>query len=269
MKIMIADDEKIMRTGMQKEIIKAVAPAKPQFFIANDGKKAVEIFKKEPDIALVFLDVEMPGLNGLEAAKRIKEISADVNIIMTTAYSQYAMDAWRLHIGGYLLKPVDAQDIKAELDNLKIMPGDIDKETRIKIQCFGEFQIKADAEPLHFSRSKSKEMVAYLVARNGAAATRAEISEVLFGESGGKSKNSYMSAIVFDIKNTLKAVDMEEIFYHSHNEYMLLSDKVSCDYHEFLKGNPIAIKKYRGEFMSQYSWAEEYIWDLNNAVNNR
>ncbi|SDB07374.1 response regulator [Eubacterium oxidoreducens] len=264
MKILIADDEKMMRTGMQKEVSKVFAPKVPQFFLASDGKEAVEIFESEPDIALVFLDVEMPRLNGLEVAKRIKEISADVDIIMTTAYSEYAMDAWRLHIGGYLLKPVDAQDIKAELDHLKITPEDSKDDNGIKITCFGEFQIEADGVPLHFSRTKSKEMVAYLVAKNSATATRAQISEVLWEGKGGKSKNSYMSALVLDIKNTLREVGWEEIFYHSHNEYRLLSDKVSCDYHEFLKGNPLAIRKYRGEFMSQYSWAEEYIWDLES-----
>ena len=269
MKILIADDEKIMRSGMEKEVKKAIAPHEAIIFLAEDGQRAVEIFKEEKDISLVFLDVEMPRLNGLKAAKSIKEISPDVDIIMTTAYSDYAIDAYRLHIGGYLLKPVDANDIKAELDNLKITPEKIKDPTKLIIKCFGEFSIEFDGKPLHFSRTKSKEFLAYLTAKANATSNRSEICGILWeGTDLQKSKESYMSALLFDIKKTLKQAGLEDVFYHNRNEYKLVPERIECDYFEFLKGNPIAIKEYRGEFMNQYSWAEEYIWDLDNAANN-
>ncbi len=50
------------------------------------------------------------------------------------------------------------------------------------------------------------------------------------------------------------------------NSYSIDTGKVSCDYYEFLKGNPTAIRSYVGEFMNQYSWGEEYIWDLENRL---
>ncbi len=263
MNILVADDERMMRIGMEKELRKVLPDA--SVFVAANGDEALEIFDKV-DIHLVFLDIEMPGKNGLEVAKRIKELSPETNIIMTTGYPNYAVKAYKMHVGGYLMKPVDADDIREELEHLR-HPIEIKKDPeRLKLTCFGEFRAELGGEPLRFSRSKSKEILAYLVAKNGASATRVELCDILWEDEERRSSKSYIGALVMDLKKTLKSVGLEDILYHGRNEYRLQTDKVDCDYIEFLKGNPEAIRAYRGEFMNQYSWAEEYIWDLEQEA---
>ncbi len=71
MNILIADDERMMRVRMEKEIRKAVPDS--SIFVASNGNEALEIFTKV-DIALVFLDIEMPGMTGLEVAKKINNL---------------------------------------------------------------------------------------------------------------------------------------------------------------------------------------------------
>ncbi|MCR5586059.1 MAG: response regulator [Lachnospiraceae bacterium] len=264
MEILVVDDEKMLRQGLATEIKKVLPDA--EIKMAENGNQAIEIFKNS-DIMLVFLDIEMPGISGLETAKKLKEIQPDVNIIMTTAYSQYAVEAYKLHVGGYLLKPVDEDDIREELDNLKHPLTLAEDDNKLKITCFGEFNATFRGEPLKYKRKKSKELLAYLIAKNGATATRAELCDILWeGESVTRSNQSYLGALIIDLKNALKSVGMESAFCHSRNEYYLNKEKVNCDYYEFLNGNPIAIKNYRGEFMLQYSWGEEYIWDLESVV---
>ena len=261
MNILIADDERMTRVGMEKEIRKVIPDS--TVFVASNGNEALEIFDKV-DISLVFLDIEMPGANGLEVAKSIKDISPETNIIMTTAYPNYAITAYKMHIGGYLLKPVDAEDIREELDNLRYPLKGKKEPEKLKLTCFGEFRAEYAGEPLPFARSKSKEVLAYLVAKNGASATRVELCDILWG--GWKaSYKSYIGALIMDLKKTLKKVGVEDALYHGRNEYRLNTEMVYCDYYEFMKGNPEAINSYRGEFMSQYSWGEEYIWDIENA----
>ncbi|MEE3468233.1 MAG: response regulator [Eubacterium sp.] len=262
MNVLIADDERMMRIGMEKEVSKVLPDA--AIFVASNGDEAMEILTKV-DISLAFLDIEMPGMNGLEIAKRLKDMQPSINIIMTTAYPNYAIKAYKLHVGGYLLKPVDAEDIREELDHLRHPLEQKTDPERLKITCFGEFRVEFGGEPLRFSRSKSREVLAYLIAKNGASASRAELCDVLWEDEEKKSQKSYIAALISDLRKSLKSVGVEDIFYHKRNEYRILVDKVDCDYLEFLKGNPEAINAYRGEFMNQYSWAEEYIWDLENA----
>ena len=263
MDVLIADDERMMRIGMEKEVRKAIPDA--GIYVASNGEEAIEIFSKV-DINLVFLDIEMPGMNGLEVAKRIKEVAPETNIIMTTAYPNYAVKAYKMHIGGYLLKPVDAEDIKEELENLRHPIEEKTDPEKLKINCFGEFRVEYKGEPLRFTRSKSKEILAYLVARNGASATRVELCDVLWEDEEKKSQKSYIGALIMDLKKSLKSVGLEDVLFHGRNEYRLNTNMVECDYLEFLKGNPEAIRAYRGEFMNQYSWGEEYIWDLEEGV---
>ena len=263
MNVLIADDESRMRIGMEKEVQKALPDAST--FIASDGQEAIEIFEKVA-IDLVFLDIEMPGANGLEVAKRIKEKSPKTNIIMTTAYPNYAVDAYRMHIGGYLLKPVDADDIREELEHLRHPIEKREDPKKLKITCFGEFRAEFGGKPLHFTRSKSREVLAYLVAKNGASATRGELCDILWEDEDKKSKKSYIGALVLDLKKTMKSVGLEKVINHDRNEYSIRTDMIDCDYLEFLKGNPEAIRAYQGEFMNQYSWGEEYIWDLEMTL---
>src|SRR5215813_6999946 len=74
---------------------------------ASHGLEAVEMIQKlEPD--LVFLDVQMPGLDGLGVVRQLRELGIDLpHIIFVTAYDQYAIEAFRLEALDYLLKPVD------------------------------------------------------------------------------------------------------------------------------------------------------------------
>ena len=98
-KVLIADDEKAGR-----KLIKEYMADFPDLILiaeANNGVDAVkEINKFKPD--LVFLDIQMPGLTGFEVLTRLEEIP---NIIFSTAYDKYALQAFEVHAIDYLLKP--------------------------------------------------------------------------------------------------------------------------------------------------------------------
>lgn len=80
--------------------------------VVYKNNKPEEAILKLPEleIDLLFLDVEMPGINGFELLEQIDELSFDV--VFTTAYSQYAVEAFRLKAFNYLLKPIDIADLK-------------------------------------------------------------------------------------------------------------------------------------------------------------
>jgi hypothetical protein len=118
---------------------------------------------------VAFLDVKMPGMTGLEMAKRVKELSPHTNIVFVTAYSEYSLDAMRLRASGYVLKPATGEAVETELENLRF-PVKTAAASRLRVQCFGNFEVYADGQPLRFEFSRTKELFAYLVDRRGAAA---------------------------------------------------------------------------------------------------
>ena len=105
MNLLIADDENLELKVLEKTVKKHFVD-ELEIFIAGNGRKASQICDEvKPDIAL--LDIEMPGMNGIELAKYIKEKYAECIIIFITAYDRfdYAIEAMHIKAFDYLLKP--------------------------------------------------------------------------------------------------------------------------------------------------------------------
>ncbi|MGN0140660.1 MAG: LytR/AlgR family response regulator transcription factor [Roseburia sp.] len=67
-------------------------------------------------VDVAFLDIQMPGINGIELAKGLKAIDRNIRIVFVTAYEQYALEAFRVDAIGYLLKPYFGEDVEKELE---------------------------------------------------------------------------------------------------------------------------------------------------------
>ena len=115
--------------------------------------------------------------------------------------------------------------------------------------------VQEDGEVLPFRRKKAKELLAVLVDRNGAGMTAKQICAILFPDDTDDSKNAaYLRQLVLDLKNTLKTIRAEDVLRHETPYYRIDTNLVRCDYISFLEtGKP----RFYGEYMTQYSWAEE------------
>ena len=246
MKILLVDDEKLQLTRLE-DVVKKLLPDAALFSYQNPVLALQESKDRIYDIA--FLDIEMPKINGINLAKSLKNINPKLNIIFVTAYDSYALEAYKLHASGYVTKPVNEEKVKEEIDGLRY---DIElKHTKdIQIKCFGNFEIFYNGEPVQFKYQKSKEVFAYLVDREGASINTNELNAVLWEED----HKSYLRNLLSDIQNTMKSIKCNDVFLKKHNGYSINVDKVDCDAYEYKKGNPNAIRMYRGEYMSQYSW---------------
>ena len=169
-----------------------------------------------------------------------------------TGYEEYAIPAFKLHASGYLMKPISAEDVQTEIDNIK---GIRQKSKLLTVKCFGNFEVYTKNKPLVFKRLKTKELFAFLVDRNGAGMTAKQICAVLFPGDTDDTKNSaYLRQLVMDLKNTLKSVGAEDVLCHETPFYRIDTNLIKCDYVSYLEtGKP----EFRGEYMMQYSWAEE------------
>lgn len=247
MKILLVDDEKLQLIRLLNTV-KKVLPDSEILSYTNP----VLAFKENENnlIDIAFLDIEMPEINGIQLAKKLKKINPKINVIFVTAYDNYALDAYKLHASGYVTKPVNEKKVKDELEGLRY-DVELKPTKKLQVKCFGNFEVFYNGVPLKFARSKSKELFAYLIDREGAAINVNELNAVLWEDDDHKS---YFRNLVSDITATLKSVGLDDVFIKRHNECFIDISKVDCDAYEYKNNNPDAIRAYRGEYMMQYSW---------------
>lgn len=179
MKILIVADEQ-MALEEAEELVLQIRP-KAEIICAENYMEALKAAETlHFDIAL--LDIEMPGMSGMELAEKLKEHTPDINIIFVTAYDEYALKAFQLYASDYLLKPISVSVLENAFSNLRypVVSG----EEKLRVQCFGNFEVFCDGEPVHFARARAKELFAYLIDLKGASANTGELCGILFEDSG-------------------------------------------------------------------------------------
>ncbi|MCR5035464.1 MAG: response regulator [Clostridia bacterium] len=215
---------------------------------------------------IAWLDVEMPGMTGLEMAAEIKKISPKTNIVFITDYPKYALDAMGIRASGFVVKPATEEQLIEEIHNLRHPISDEDTSL-LKIQCFGNFEVFSRGERMRFSRSLGKEALAYLVDRRGAGCTVNEICAVLWEDrQTDVSLKSQCRVILAALRKDLEAVGADDVLVKMWNTWSIDPEKVTCDYYDFLRSDTSAINLFRGEYMSQYSWAEMRIGVLHDLA---
>ena len=245
----IDDEENALEYLVRK--VKEVEP-EAEIHSFSSPAKALDMVKELPfDVA--FLDIQMPGIDGIALAKRFKSISPKSNLVFVTGYSEYTMDAFSVDASGYLLKPVIAKQIRHALDNLRY-PLTVSSGPKVTAQCFGNFEIFCNGEPVTFKYKKSKEVLAYLIDRNGANCSNSEVIINLWEDD--EDHNSYYRSLLKDINDTLISIGCSDIFRKKWGGASIVPSKLRCDYYDYLAGKPQGINAFRGQYMNQYSWAE-------------
>ena len=249
MRAIAVDDEILMLGALVKAISASSDISEVTKF--SDCEEALSFVRDNP-VDVAFLDINMRGMGGLALAENILAVHPDCKIVFCTGYEEYAIPAFKLHASGYLMKPISAEDVQTEIDNIK---GLRRKEKPLTVKCFGNFEVYVKEEKLVFKRLKTKELFAFLVDRKGAGMTAKQICAVLFPDDMDDTKNAaYLRQLVMDLKNTLRSVGAENVLRHETPCYRVDTSLIQCDYLTYLEtGKP----EFHGEYMMQYSWAED------------
>ncbi|WP_310604142.1 response regulator [Anaerosporobacter sp.] len=253
--VLAVDDEKAQLSEILSILGKNERVSKAVGF--QDPLDALE-WSRENKIDVAFLDIEMYHLNGFELAEKLKEVQQGITIVFLTGYANYALDAYKVHAIGYLLKPVDEEEVDKELAYIATyVPVEKMLEKNIKVQTFGNFEVYYKREPLKFKRSISKEIFAYLVDRRGAGVTMQELEMILFEYNiSENSKKSLIRTAIAELRSLFRELGEGEVILKTRNSISLQNEKIDCDYYDFLEGKAVAMNSYIGEYMTNYSWGE-------------
>ena len=160
MRVICVDDEQSVLDNFEIRVSNFTQIQSLHLF--TDAKEALEWVKKNP-VDVAFLDIEMGGINGVDLARRLKEIDRDIRIFFVTAYEQYALEAFKVDALGYILKPYSGQDLLEAFEKAELMRSR--KKIRVVVQTIPNFHVSVDGENLHMNRAKVEELFALLVDR--------------------------------------------------------------------------------------------------------
>ena len=247
----------------------------------SNAEDTIDYFKTgKADAAFLDIQLYLSGgtLNGLMLAAKIKELCPDCHVVFVTSCPEYAVDAFKLHVSGYIVKPVTREAARKELDyiimekraasNSRGFIEEKEEEPKVRVQCFGNFEVFWKNKPVVFQLSKAKELFAYLVHRKGASVSMAELAAVLFEDKeDGLSVQSQIRNLVASMRKTFSSLGCPDLFNKSRGYISIKTDLINCDYYSFMNGDSDAINEYSGEYMAQYSWAEFTVGYLEGVVN--
>ena len=134
MLIYAIDDEPLQLNNLCTAISAAMPDARTQSFTRPSPLlAAIEAAGEKPNVA--FIDIELPGMDGLTLATRIKSLSPETNIVFVTGFSLHALEAYNMHASGYVVKPVSKEKILSEIENLRSAAA---PHHKLRVQCFGK-----------------------------------------------------------------------------------------------------------------------------------
>lgn len=224
--------------------------------------KAIE-YVEENEVDVAVLDIEMPEMNGIELGKELRKLKKDIILIFITAHQQYAMNAYQLHSPVYLEKPYSRNDLIYALDMVRLIQKS--KNKPIFIRTFGYFDVYVNKKIVYFSNKKSKELLAYLVDRRGNSVNNEQAIDILWEDASIERRyQSKFRRVVKDLRDTLVQYGIGEILIEHPNFRAVDTKMFDCDLYQWLDEYAQFPHSFNGNYMMEYSWAEETLGFLMN-----
>lgn len=253
MNIICIDDEQAALDGFEAKIRRILPAHAVRLF--RSAREGVAWAMANPT-ELVFLDMEMPDMHGVEAAKLLHASRPDIRIVFMTAYSNYALDAFEQDALGYVLKPYSTEKLRHEIEKAERMRPAGGR--RVRIVTMPNFEIFVDDRIVPLGRTKSKELLALLVDRAGAVLTAADAMACIYPDKADdESGRSAFRMTYKRLVDQLEAAGIAYILSQETGKRRILCEQVKCDLYDCLSGSREALNTYAGAYMSEYAWAQK------------
>lgn len=262
MNILYVDDEKMQLENFRLTVDGIEGMESVHLF--DDSTKAYDWAKDHP-VDVAFLDIEMPRYNGITLAQKLKELNRKIAIVFVTAYDQYALNAFKVHASGYLLKPYTKAEVEHELENACLSVGST-RSKKVHITTMPDLLVKANGNNIFKGHGKQEELFALFVDRGERGVTKGDAINCL-GDGKILSDSTYWSWL-FRLKSILEDAGLPDLIETNGNTKRLRTDLVDCDLYKMQQGDPAIVQNYTGRYLQRYAWAEERIAELD-AIQDR
>lgn len=260
MKAIVVDDERLMlakfvRLAQGIEDLEVVGAFK-------DTQDALG-FACNSCVDVAFLDVEMPWIDGIELAGRLRELRPDMLIVLVTAYESYIHEANRIGADYYVMKPYNAQVLHVMMEKLRLLAA---RQSRnVHIQTFGRFLVRKGGKPVPLT-GKAKEILALVVTRRGKEISNEAIYSTIWENRpcDNTSMSVYYNALK-RLKDALARAGLDGLLVSTPHGQTVDTSLFDCDFYDWKDGATDVGSRFEGEFLSEYSWGEYLIGELISA----
>ena len=260
MKIIYVDDELLAVRKFEAIASSLMQVTELHCFTAPQDALA---FAKLAKVDAAFLDIEMPGMRGIDLATELTRLDGNTRIFFVTAYDRYALDAFGVNALGYLLKPYNAEMLAHELDKACRMQAKPSKA--VFIQTIPSFDVYIDGKLFPITSPKPKELLALLVDRAGGTLSSGVATALLWEDKPDDENTKALFRMTYKrLREILQSAGIDFLLSAEGSAKFVRPDTFTSDYLRFLQGDATVIAKYNGEYMSDYSWAEETNARLTN-----
>ncbi|MGE7225471.1 response regulator [Paenibacillus sp. PDC88] len=278
MKAILVDDERQALTLLENQLVKFAGVHVIGKFTAP--KKAMEKILLE-DVDVVFLDIHMPEINGIELAEKILAQKPGVNIVFVTAYDNYAVEAFELHALDYILKPVSKERLLKTVERIKKRKKETESsnfqadQQMLHIQLFRQVAIGFKGQHLTVMRwrtTRAEELFLYLLQHRGQLIRKSVLLDLLWPELEQDRAYPQLYTAVYHIRKTLESFGSHFQISNIMDGYILKSQNVLIDVEEWenfisaelpLSADTIddyekTMDLYTGDYLQGYDywWAE-------------
>lgn len=292
MKVILVDDEHLALNYMEHQLRKvSQIEMLGKFTDPLEAKRFV--LEKEVDVDVIFLDIHLPEISGIELAEQLLQDKPRLNVVFVTAYDEYAIKAFELNALDYVMKPVPKERleitlrrIQERLDEQAKQEEDSysDEDNRLYIRLFRQFRIEApNCEPLQvrWRTTKAQELFLYLLQHRGQLVRKSVLVDLLWPEYEPGRAYSQLYTAVYHIRKTLEPYGGVMHINSATDGYVLQLANADLDVEEWdrfvTSGTPLdertvadfeeALDLYQGDYLQDYEywWAESERYRLKSS----
>ena len=170
MKIAICDDEKIFLSDLEEKIYKILSRLDHDVFPFTSAE---ELLAAKSDFDIIFLDIEMGGMDGMSAARIIREKDAGIPIVFLTSHTEMAIEGYEVNAFRFLKKPVEDEKLKQTLQDIRLMK---DSHKGVMIKSGGEEIVVVPSEVLFLESDNNN---VRMITTSGSYTTRMKLGEAI------------------------------------------------------------------------------------------
>jgi len=277
MRAILVDDEGLALKDLERQLHKT-----GDVEVVGKFRNAAEALRLvgelQPDV--VFLDIEMPEISGLEAAERLQDEHPRIDIVFVTAYQDYAIRAFELAALDYVLKPINAARLARTVERLsqreRELPGPSpaasDEAKTAIVRCFQRLSVEyGKSEPFPWRTARAQELFAYMLYKRNQPVRKDILLELLWPNADYKKAYTQLYTTVYQIRKSIETAGLTIKLTNSGSDYYLDLGSNRYDVQEWEDARPKLpelgpdtaaehsawLDQYEGDFLSEngYPWA--------------